>query len=54
MSRIIKASVLRTKKTIALARWLLGKHLVRRLPDGRIEARMITEIEAYNGERDLA
>jgi DNA-3-methyladenine glycosylase len=54
MGRIIKAKVLRTKKTIAIARWLLGKHLVRRLPDGRVDARMITEIEAYNGERDLA
>lgn len=37
-----------------LARRLLGKFLVRRLPDGRIEARLITEVEAYCGEEDLA
>ncbi len=39
---------------MALARWLLGKHLVRQWADGRIEARLITEVEAYHGERDLA
>jgi DNA-3-methyladenine glycosylase len=54
MGRIIKAKALRTKKTVVLARWLLGKHLVRRLADGRTEARLITEVEAYHGERDLA
>ena len=36
------------------ARGLLGKFLVRRFPDGRSEARMITEVEAYDGEHDLA
>lgn len=54
MRRIVKAKVLRTEKTVALARWLLGKHLVRRDADGRIEARMILETEAYDGEHDLA
>ena len=54
MGRIIKAKELRAKKTVALARWLLGKHLVRRLPRGGAEARLITEVEAYHGERDLA
>ncbi len=54
MRRIIKAKELRTTDTVALARWLLGKHLVRRLPDGTIQARMITEVEAYDGEHDLA
>ena len=54
MGRIIKAKELRAKKTVALARWLLGKQLVRRHADGRIEARMIVETEAYDGERDLA
>jgi DNA-3-methyladenine glycosylase len=54
MGRIVKAKVWRTKKTVALARWLLGKHLVRRRSDGRLEARLITEVEAYHGERDLA
>src|SRR5688500_2278654 len=46
--------MIQRKKTLALARWLLGKHLVRRFADGRIEARMITETEAYHGENDLA
>lgn len=46
--------VLQQKKAVALARWLLGKHLVRRFPNGRTEARMIVETEAYNGESDLA
>ncbi|MSU24637.1 MAG: DNA-3-methyladenine glycosylase [Opitutus sp.] len=54
MSRIIKAKALRAKRTVALARWLLGKHLVRRGEDGRVVARMILETEAYDGERDLA
>jgi DNA-3-methyladenine glycosylase len=54
MGRIVKAKVLRTRNTVALARWLLGKHLVRQWADGRIEARLITEVEAYHGERDLA
>jgi len=54
MRRIIKAKELRAKKTVSLARWLLGKHLVRRRADGRSDARLITEVEAYDGERDLA
>src|SRR5689334_14974349 len=54
MSSTVEAKVLREKKVIALARWLLGKHLVRRFPDGRTEARMIVEVEAYNGEADQA
>jgi DNA-3-methyladenine glycosylase len=54
MRPIVEAQVLQQKKTVALARWLLGKHLVRRLAGGRIEARMITETEAYIGEKDLA
>ena len=54
MGRIIKAKALRGKNTVALARWLLGKHLVRRRQDGSCEARLITEVEAYHGERDLA
>ena len=51
---MIETKALQAKKTVALARWLLGKHLVRRFPDGREEARMIVETEAYDGERDLA
>ena len=52
--RIIKAKVFRTKNSVALARGLLGRHLVRRWPDGRVEARLITEVEAYHGADDLA
>ena len=53
MGRIIKAKALQAKRTVVQARWLLGKYLVRRR--GRtIEARLITEVEAYDGERDLA
>ncbi len=54
MGVIIKAKELQEMKTVALARWLLGKHLVRRRLDGSVEARMIVETEAYDGERDLA
>jgi DNA-3-methyladenine glycosylase len=50
----MKAKELQAKKTVALARALLGKHLVRRRADGSLEARLITEVEAYDGERDLA
>src|SRR5690349_4356733 len=54
MSPIVEAKLLQSKKTVALARWLLGKHLVRRLPDGRVDGRMIVETEAYHGESDQA
>lgn len=54
MGRIVKAKVWQSKRTVALARWLLGKHLVRRMADGRLDARLITEVEAYHGESDLA
>ena len=54
MGRIIKAKELQTKKTVSLARGLIGKYLIRRHPDGREEARRITEVEAYHGEGDLA
>lgn len=54
MGRIIKAKAWQRRATVAHARALLGKHLVRRDAAGRIEARLITEVEAYDGERDLA
>lgn len=54
MGGLIEAKDLQGKKTVALARWLLGKHLVRRHPDGHVEARLIVETEAYDGERDQA
>jgi DNA-3-methyladenine glycosylase len=54
MPSIVEAKLLHSKKTVALARWLLGKHLVRRFSDGRLDARMIVETEAYHGEEDQA
>jgi len=33
---------------------LLGKYLARKFEDGRIEKYLITEVEAYRGEKDLA
>lgn len=47
------------RPTRTVAKELLGKYLVRRLPAGRpgrdrLEARMITEVEAYDGFGDLA
>src|SRR5687768_5165724 len=52
--RVIEAEALRSKRTVFLARWLLGKFLVRRFADGLADARMIIETEAYCGESDLA
>jgi len=54
MRRVVKAKILRTKKTIELSRWLLGKVLVRARPDGGETAALITEVEAYHGLRDRA
>lgn len=54
MRSIIEARVFQRKRTVALARGLLGRHLVRRLPDGSEDARLIVEVEAYDGEQDLA
>jgi DNA-3-methyladenine glycosylase len=54
VGRIIKAKELRTTGTVACARWLLGKYLMRRGANGTVDERLITEVEAYDGERDLA
>lgn len=54
MGRLIEPSELEDKTAVACARWLVGKYLVRARPDGEPDARMITETEAYDGERDLA
>ena len=40
--------------TVECARWLLGKKLIRRNVDGSLDGRIITEVEAYDGEQDLA
>jgi DNA-3-methyladenine glycosylase len=54
VGRIIKAKEFQAKRTVSLARGLIGKYLVRRFPDGHEEAHLITETEAYHGESDLA
>jgi DNA-3-methyladenine glycosylase len=54
MERAIQAKVWQPRRAVSHARSLLGKHLVRRQPDGSVTAHLITEVEAYDGERDLA
>lgn len=49
MRRRVKAQELRAPKTVKLARWLIGKYLV-----GRGRGWLITDVEAYDGENDLA
>ena len=41
------------RQTVLVARGLLGKYLVRQLPDG-IRAGRVVEVEAYVGQQDLA
>ena len=53
MLRVVKAKAFESERTVAVARSLLGKFLVRSMPRGPA-ARMITEVEAYDGERDRA
>lgn len=56
MPRVIQPAEVQARNTVALARWLLGKQLVRAdpaAPGGEHRAR-ITETEAYHGPRDLA
>jgi len=53
MVRIIKPGELRGEDTLGMARWLLGKALVRTTKNGQ-ERLLINEVEAYNGENDLA
>ncbi len=52
-SRRIKATEFRSVNTVALARSLVGRYLVRATPAGPV-ARMITEVEAYHSTRDRA
>jgi DNA-3-methyladenine glycosylase len=53
MGRLIAASEFQSTDTVGLARWLIGKSLVRSAP-GAPGPLLITEVEAYDGERDLA
>jgi DNA-3-methyladenine glycosylase len=43
-----------TRDVLEVAPDLLGKYLVRKFEDGRIKKFLITEVEAYRGEKDLA
>jgi DNA-3-methyladenine glycosylase len=53
MGRVITAAEVQSRDTVGLARWLLGKTLVRAHGARKWELR-ITEVEAYDSERDLA
>jgi DNA-3-methyladenine glycosylase len=53
MGRVIQPQEFQSRRPQVLARWLLGKMLVRTTPSGRLEG-VICEVEAYSGERDLA
>lgn len=53
VARVIKSNELQNTETVDLAKWLLGKALVR-TSGGDRTAHLITEAEAYDGERDLA
>lgn len=53
MSTIVHPSRFRTRDTVAVARWLVGKKLVLESAGGA-QSRRITEVEAYDGPEDLA
>lgn len=53
MPRLIRPDEFQGRNTVSLARSLLGKVLVRVI-DGRAERHVITEVEAYHTEKDLA
>jgi len=53
VKRLITEEDLRTKDTVSLARWILGKHLVIQTESGTV-SKAITEAEAYDGPNDLA
>lgn len=42
------------RDVLEVAPELLGKYIVRKFEEGRIEKFLITEVEAYRGEKDLA
>ncbi len=54
MRRAVTAKSLQARRTVALARALVGKVLVRRQADGAVSRHRITEVEVYDGEKDLA
>lgn len=54
MCAVIEAKLLQSKNTVALARGLLGRVLVAAGADGGLQRARICEVEAYQGEEDLA
>jgi DNA-3-methyladenine glycosylase len=42
------------RDSLSVAAKILGKYLVRRFDDGRVERKIITEVEAYGGVEDKA
>ncbi|ATC62796.1 3-methyladenine DNA glycosylase [Nibricoccus aquaticus] len=54
MPEILQAKVFQRVNTVAVARGLIGRVLVRRREDGSVTRHVITETEAYCGEEDLA
>lgn len=54
MPAVIEAKLFQSKNTVALARGLLGRLLVAAGPDGVVRRARICEVEAYEGESDLA
>ncbi|HSI09564.1 MAG: DNA-3-methyladenine glycosylase [Rariglobus sp.] len=54
MCAVIEAKLLQSKNTVALARGLLGRVLVTAGSEGVLHRARICEVEAYQGEEDLA
>ncbi len=52
--RLVNPEDLQSANTAAVARFLLGKVLTKTQPDGSIRCGRICEVEAYDGEKDLA
>lgn len=54
MGELINANSFSGKNTVVVARWLIGKVLVRGEPGQPLSRHVITETEAYHSEQDLA
>ena len=54
MNNVFGLEAFQSKSAVAVAPWLLGKVLVRTRDDGKVSRHIITETEAYNGEKDRA
>lgn len=54
MGELINANSFSGKNTVVIARWLIGKVLVRGELGGPLTRHVITETEAYHSQKDLA